>query len=104
MSKTISEETRRKISETMKGHKASEYVKQRASETHRGKVTSDETKRKQSEAHKKAVKITNEQTGEVFIYNSQKEAEDALGFARARISFIIHYQQGHWKHWLIESI
>ena len=47
-----SEETKRKISESHKGNKLSEYHKQRVSEGQIGRKLSEETKRKMSESHK----------------------------------------------------
>jgi hypothetical protein len=48
----VSEETRRKQSEAMKGKKQSEETRRKKSEAKKGKKHSEETRRKQSEANK----------------------------------------------------
>ena len=48
----VSEETKRKLSETHKGKHWSEEMKQRLSEAHKGKKHSEEWSKKISEAHK----------------------------------------------------
>jgi len=48
----VSEETKRKLSAAQKGKKLSEETKRKISEVHKGKKLSEETKRKISESHK----------------------------------------------------
>ena len=55
--KCLSDETKRKLSEALKGKHHSEETKHKMSESHKGKHLSDETKRKLSEARK--VYLTN---------------------------------------------
>ena len=50
--RTISEETRRKLSESNKGKKRSEETRRRIGEANRRRVISDETRRRMSESHK----------------------------------------------------
>ena len=50
--KTLSEETKRKLSEARKGKKRSEEAKKKISESMKGKLFSEEAKRNMSEAHK----------------------------------------------------
>jgi len=62
--KTLSEETRRKISEASKGKIASEETRRKLSEAHKGRIVSEETRRKMSEASKG--KIVSEETRKKF--------------------------------------
>ena len=50
--KKLSEETRRKISESTKGKKFSEETRRKLSEAHKGKQHTEEWRRKSGEAHK----------------------------------------------------
>jgi len=60
----ISEETRRKISETSKGRTLSEEHKRKLIEANKGKTHSEESKRKMSEAHKNPSKETKRKMSE----------------------------------------
>ncbi len=96
------EETRRKISETMKTKTVPEERRRRISETERGKKVSKETCKKISEARKKPLKITDLNTNEVFYFNSRLEAREKLD--SQYISYAITHQNGRYKHFLIEDI
>lgn len=50
--KTVTDETRRKLSETLKGHTVSEETRRKMSEAKKGRARSDETRRKISESLK----------------------------------------------------
>ena len=52
LNKYYSEETRKKLSESMKGREVSEETRRKISEANKGKTRSEETRRKISESHK----------------------------------------------------
>lgn len=61
------EESKRKISEKLKGRVVSEETKKKIGDFHRGKVYGEETRNKISKAHQKVRKIENVKTGEIVI-------------------------------------
>lgn len=80
------EETRKKMSEAMKGEKnhmfgkhPSEETKRKMSEAHKGKKHSEEAIRKTAEAHMKPVIGVNKTTGEIVEFESATEAYIKLG-------------------------
>ena len=62
--KTLSEETKQKLSKSHKGKTLSEETKQKLSKSHKGKKLSEETKRKLSEAKKNMSEDTKRKIGE----------------------------------------
>lgn len=62
-----SEETKQKISKTLKGRVVSEEARKKIGDFNRGKVVSEETRNKLSKARSKIRKITNIISGEVII-------------------------------------
>ena len=100
---TISNETKKKLSEAHRGKKLSHETKKKLSETHKGKTTwmkgkhhSEETKKKLSEAIKgkhingklsKPVLQINKDTNEIITeFPSVGEVERQLGFYQSNIS------------------
>ena len=84
--KKLSEETKQKISESHKGKKLSEETKQKMSESHKGIKLSEEHKKKLSEANKgklskKVICVTT-----CKIFNSLKDAGNYYNVAKSHIS------------------
>jgi len=67
--KKISEETRKKLSDANKGKKLSEKTKQKISETHKGKQISEQTKEKMSVAQKKLNKKISDEHKNILSKN-----------------------------------
>ena len=86
----ISDETRRKLSESHKGIFHTEETRRKMSESHKGKVLTEETKRKLSESHKGKV-LTEETKRKLSEANKGKvhseEARRKLSEARKGIVF-----------------
>ena len=87
--KPLSEEHKRKVSESLKGKTKSEEHKRKISEARKGKPKSEETKRKLSEAQK--VRVMCLETKQVF--DSVKQAQEWLGKGS-----ITHHLKGNTKY------
>jgi group I intron endonuclease len=115
LSGKISEETKRKISKSLKGrhrdvapwlgkHHTAE-TKRKLSELHKGaknpmygKTVSEETRRKMSEAHKRGKlckHVLCVETGETFV--SATEAAKALGLSQGNVSAVARGERKHSK-------
>ena len=83
LQKGVSEETRRKLSESHKGlrlgYKMPEETKRKISKSNSLENISKETRKRKSEAHKKMVIATNKDTGEQLIFDSRMEAAEHFG-------------------------
>ena len=72
--KKISEETKNKISESLKGHKVSEETKEKISKSNKGKVKSENHKNKLRNSHKKKKVIQLSLNGEfIKVWESTNE-------------------------------
>jgi group I intron endonuclease len=111
LGRPVSEETRLKISNSLKGRSIPELVRQKMSLSRIGKVFSDETKKilseqrkgkdspflgkqhsietknKMSEAHGTKVEVLNKDTLETIIYPSYAKAAEAIGCAESTIRY-----------------
>lgn len=106
LGRPVSEETRLKISNSLKGRSLSELVREkmsfsRSDETKKilseqrkgrvgtfsGKQHSEETKKKMSEVHGTKVEVFNKDTLETIIYPSYAKAAEALGCGEGVISY-----------------
>lgn len=81
----LSEETKQKMSLSRRGKKLSEKTKKILSELRKGKTGSflgrqhsEETKQKMSEVHGSKVEVLNIETNETTIYSSNYKAAEAL--------------------------
>lgn len=69
------EETKKKISNKLKGRKLSEETKKKIGDIHRGKIVSQETREKQSKARRFVRRIENIITGEIVYMTLQDFCE-----------------------------
>ncbi len=98
------EETKRKMSEKLKGRVVSQETREKIGNFHRGKVNSEETKEKISKANSKIRKITNVLTNEV-VYMTLTEFGKL--HPECKMGSIRRYTDTGWKYlktYLIESI
>ena len=98
------EETKKKMSEKLKGRIVSEEAKKKIGEFHKGKINSQETKDKISKANSKIRKITNVLTGEI-VYMTLTEFGKL--HPECKMGSIRRYTDTGWKYlktYLIESI
>lgn len=93
--KPLSEEHKRKLSESHKGirtgYKMSEETKRKIGESNSLKNISEETRRNKSVGHMRKVKATNKETNEVLIFDSRG---DAAKYFNVRESSITRWING----------
>lgn len=84
---TLSEETRKKMSEKAKGRKVTEETRKKLSENRKGKKCSEETKKKLSEIRSKTVLQIDRYTNEVIAeFPSIIQVERDFGYDKGAIS------------------
>lgn len=84
----VSEETRKKLSESHKGkkHKLSEEAKKKIGIANSLEKISEETRRRKSKAHMKPVIAINIEDGTEIIFNSRSEAAEYFGVRESAVT------------------
>lgn len=107
LSKPVSEESRRKMSESHKGLgvgcKRSEETKRKIGKANSLENISEETRRLKSIAHKKKVKATHKETGEVLYFDSQEDAAKYFGVRDSSITRWINGTRNSTKPYIFEN-
>lgn len=110
----VSEETKKKMSESHLGENNCNYGKQfseetrtKMSESHKGANYSDETRKKMSKAKSKPVLCV--ETG--IVYSSVREASNMTGISETTISRVCNGAKGykkaggyHWQWYVVEAV
>ena len=84
----VSEETRKKLSESHKGkkHKLSEEAKKKIGIANSLEKISEETRKRKSKAHMKPVIAINIEDGTEIIFNSRSEAAEYFGVRESAVT------------------
>ena len=104
MGKTLSEETKRKISEALGGMKRSQETRERMSLAQKGKVVSEETRKRISDTQKgrsaswRHITILDSDTG--IVYEKLKDAANAAGVSEGTMSNYIAGKTKSVTRWI----
>lgn len=105
--KPLSEEHKRKLSESHKGinlgHKLSDETKAKISKANSLENISEETRKRKSLGHMKKVKATHVKTGEVLIFNSHQEAAKYFGVRESSITRWISQTRNASNNYIFEN-
>lgn len=103
--KPLSEEHKRKLSESHKGlgHKLSDETKAKISKANSLENISEETRKRKSLVRMKKVKATHVETGEVLIFNSHQEAAKYFGVRESAITRWINQTRNAPNNYIFEN-